>query len=399
MSGRKKNETTPVYQSVRRSIVFPDLTEGLYFTGTEHPASPESMRFRNAQTTETVLQPGRQSAIMGCWKEVPMLKKMSTWIGKNMAIIVLLVAALALFLPDTCLWIQTSWVNTLLMAVMFGMGLTLNAEDFLLVFRHPQDILLGCIAQFTIMPLLAFGLGKLFGLETGLMAGVILVGACPGGTSSNVITYLSDGDVALSVGMTSVNTLLAPFLTPVITWLLLRTSVSVDMGDMFLSILKIVIAPVALGFFINHFWGKYTQKVRDILPTGSVCAITLIVAAVVSHNATRILDTGAVVFAVVILHNLLGYVTGLLLGSVLKLPLSKKKALSIEIGMQNSGLATSLASTTFPDLSMATVPGAIFSVWHNVSGAILANIYRRMKPDHRRIPDAGRPAGRGGRTA
>ena len=149
---------------------------------------------------------------------------------------------------------------------------------------------------------------------------------------------------------------------------------------MFLSILKIVIAPVALGFFINHFWGKYTQKVRNILPTVSVCAITLIVAAVVSHNATRILETGAVVFVVVILHNLLGYVAGFLLGSVLKLPFSKRKALSIEIGMQNSGLATSLASTTFPDLSMATVPGAIFSVWHNISGAILANIYRRMKP-------------------
>ena len=313
------------------------------------------------------------------------MKKISELIGKYMAVIVLAAAAVALFLPRTCLWIRTSWINTLLMFVMFGMGLTLNAEDFLPVFRRPRDILLGCIAQYTIMPLLAFGLGKLFGLETGLMAGVILVGACPGGTASNVITYLSDGDVALSVGMTSVNTLLAPAVTPAVTWLFLRTSVSVDIKAMILSILKVVIVPVALGFLINHFWGKYTQKVRDILPTISVGAITMIVASVVSHNAARILDTGAVIFAVVILHNLLGYATGYALGIILKMPSSKKKALSIEIGMQNSGLAASLAETAFPNLSMATVPGAVFSVWHNISGAILANVFRRVKHSKSRI--------------
>ena len=307
------------------------------------------------------------------------VKKVSDFIGKYMAIIVLVVAALALFAPRTCLWVQTSWVNTLLMIVMFGMGLTLKIGDFVVVFRRPRDILLGCIAQFTIMPLLAFCLGRVFGLEAGLMAGVILVGTCPGGTSSNVITFLSEGDVALSVGMTSVNTLLAPFLTPAITWLLLRTSVTVDTGAMFLSIIKVVILPIALGFVINRFWGKYTQKAVDILPAVSVAAITLIVAAVVSHNAEKILATGGVVFAVVILHNLLGYAAGYLVGKILKLPLLKKKALSIEIGMQNSGLATSLAASAFPDLAMATVPGAIFSVWHNISGAILASIFRRLK--------------------
>ena len=308
-----------------------------------------------------------------------MLKKISNWVGKYMACIVLAVAAFALFVPKSGLWVQTSWVNTLLMVVMFGMGLTLKEEDFRMVIRRPQDILIGCIAQFTIMPLLAFGLGKIFGLETGLMAGVILVGTCPGGTSSNVITYLSRGDVALSVGMTSVNTLLAPFLTPAITWLLLRTSVSVDMAAMFLSIVKVVIVPVALGFLINHFAGKYTQKIQDILPMISVAAITMIVAAVVSHNAARILDTGAVVFAVVILHNLLGYIVGYLVASLLKLPAAKRKAISIEVGMQNSGLATSLAGTAFPNLAMATVPGAIFSVWHNISGAILANIFQKIE--------------------
>ena len=307
------------------------------------------------------------------------MKRISDFVGKYMAIIVLVVAALALFVPKSCLWIQTSWINYLLMVVMFGMGLTLKFGDFAVVFKRPKDIIIGCIAQFTIMPLLAFALGKIFGLETGLLAGVILVGTCPGGTASNVMTYLSKGDVALSVGMTSVNTLLAPLLTPAITYLLLKTTVSVDVMSMFLSIIKVVIIPIALGFIINRFWGKYTEKVSDVLPLISVVAITLIVAAVVSHNAERILETGAIVFVVVILHNVLGYAVGFALGLLLKLPMSKKKALSIEIGMQNSGLATSLAGSAFPDLAMATVPGAIFSVWHNISGALLANIYRRLE--------------------
>lgn len=304
---------------------------------------------------------------------------MSQFTGKYMAVIVLVIAALALFVPSTCVWIDTSWVNYLLMIVMFGMGLTLKPKDFMLVFQHPKDILLGCLAQFSIMPILAFLLGKLFGLETGLLAGVILVGTCPGGTSSNVITYLSRGDVALSVGMTSVNTLLAPLLTPAITWLLLRTSVNVEPIGMFLSIVRVVIIPIALGFVLNRFMSRQIQKVLDLLPVVSVLAITLIVASVVSHNAQQILDTGLVVFVVVILHNLLGYACGYGLGKILKLPLAKKKALSIEIGMQNSGLATSLAATAFPNLAMATVPGAVFSVWHNISGAVLANLYRTMK--------------------
>jgi len=307
------------------------------------------------------------------------LKKVSDFFGRYMAVIVLVIAALALFVPKSCLWIQTSWVNYLLMIVMFGMGLTLKLEDFKIVITRPKDIIVGCIAQFTIMPLLAFALGKIFGLEAGLLAGVVLVGTCPGGTSSNVMTYLGKGDVALSVGMTSVNTLLAPLLTPAITYLLLRTSITVDILSMFLSIIKVVIIPIALGFIINKFLGKYTQKATDILPMISVIAITMIVAAVVSHNAEKILSTGAIVFVIVILHNLLGYACGYGVGMLMKAPLARKKAMSIEVGMQNSGLATSLAGTAFPDLAMATVPGAIFSVWHNISGAILANVFNRIK--------------------
>ena len=307
------------------------------------------------------------------------MKKISELIGKYMAWIVLAIAALALFLPGTCLWIQTKWVNYLLMVVMFGMGLTMKLSDFAVVFSRPRDVLIGCTAQFVVMPLLAFALGKFFGLGDELLVGVVLVGTCPGGTSSNVITYLSKGDTALSVGMTSINTMLAPFLTPALTWLYLRTSVSVDLKAMFLSIIQVVVVPIGLGLLINRLFGKQTRKITDVLPLISVTAICLIVAAVVSHNSEKILSTGLVIFAVVILHNLLGYLCGYLVGILFRMDLPRKKAVAIEIGMQNSGLATTLAGSAFPNLSMATVPGAIFSVWHNISGAILAGFFRRMQ--------------------
>ena len=305
--------------------------------------------------------------------------KISEFFGKYMALIVLAVAALALFVPQSSLWIDTSWVNYLLMVVMFGMGLTMKPKDFALIIKRPKDILIGCAAQFIIMPALAFGLSKLFQLDPALTAGVVLVGTCPGGTSSNVMTYLSKGDVALSVGMTSVNTLLAPLLTPAITWLLLQTTVKVDVWSMFWSIIQVIIIPIALGFVINRFFGKITQKAVAVLPMISTIAICLIIATVVSHNAGKIYTSGVLVMVVVVLHNLLGYACGFGLGKLLRLTPEKVKALSIEIGMQNSGLATSLAGTAFADLAMATVPGALFSVWHNISGAILAAFYRRWK--------------------
>lgn len=307
------------------------------------------------------------------------MKAVSNIIGKYMAVIVLAITALALFIPNSCTWIKTEWINYLLMIVMFGMGLTMKPSDFGIVFSRPKDILTGCLAQFLIMPALAFGLGKAFGLRDAMLVGVILVGTCPGGTSSNVITFLSKGDVALSVGMTSVNTLLAPLLTPGLTYLFLRTSVNVDMKAMFISIIQVVIIPIGLGLIINKLLGKYNEKAKDILPCVSVTAICLIVAAVVSHNSEKILSTGVVIFAVVILHNLLGYGCGYLIGILLGMDLPRKKAVAVEIGMQNSGLATSLAGSAFPDMAMATVPGAIFSVWHNISGALLAAVFLRMK--------------------
>ena len=307
------------------------------------------------------------------------MKKISEILGKYMAWIVLLIAVQALLLPKTCIWIQTEWVTYLLMIVMFGMGTTMKLSDFAIVFKRPRDVVIGCLAQFIVMPLLAFSLGKLFGLDNELLVGVVIVGTCPGGTSSNVMTYLSKGDTALSVGMTSINTLLAPFLTPLLTYFYLKTTVSVNIMSMFVSIIQVVIIPIALGLLINKLFGNITRRVSDALPAVSVTAICLIVASVVSHNSEKILSTGLIIFAVVVLHNLLGYLFGYLIGVLFKMDLPRKKAIAIEVGMQNSGLATTLAGSVFPDLTMATVPGAIFSVWHNISGAVLAGFLSKKE--------------------
>lgn len=302
------------------------------------------------------------------------LKQISNFFGKYMAIIVLIVAAVSLFFPKTVSFIKTSYVNYLLMIVMFGMGLTLKLEDFKVVFIRPKDIIIGAIAQFTIMPLLAFLLSIAFKLPPELAVGVILVGTCPGGTSSNVMTYLAKGDVALSVGMTSVSTILAPFATPLLTLLYAGQKVDVNAVSMFISIVQVVILPIALGFIINKFFYKFTNSIKEILPLISVLAIVAIVAAVVSANSQRLMQVGYLVIIVVVLHNSLGYLLGYMLAKLFRLNNAKCKAVSIEVGMQNSGLATSLAATHFASMALATVPGAIFSVWHNISGSIVANI-------------------------
>ena len=310
------------------------------------------------------------------------LEKLSDFFGKWMALIVIAVAALALFAPQTCLWIKTSWINWLLGIVMFGMGLTLKVSDFKVVFSRPKDIIIGFIAQFTLMPLIAFALTKAFSLPTEIAVGVILVGTCPGGTSSNVMTYLSKGDVPLSVGMTAVSTLFAPLMTPLLTLLYAGQRVDVNAVAMFLSIVKVVLVPIALGLVCNYFFEKVTREIVRILPLISTIAIIMIIASVVSANSARLKTVGFIVVIVVILHNLLGYATGYGVGKLLRLNTTKCRALSIEVGMQNSGLATSLAATHFAQYPLATIPGAVFSVWHNISGAVYANFLANRHPDH-----------------
>ena len=307
------------------------------------------------------------------------MKKLCDFIARWMGVMVLIVAALSLTVPASFVWIDTWAINPMLGAIMFGMGLTLSPADFKVVLSRPKDILIGCLTQFTVMPLLALGLTWAFSLPQELAIGVILVGCCPGGTASNVITYLAKGDLALSVGMTAASTLLAPLLTPLLVWLLAGTMVDVDTVGMLMSIVYVVIAPIVCGLLCQHFLPKLTKLLTPYLPAFSSVVIAMVVGIVVSHNAARLLTAGLLIVAVVIIHNLLGLAIGFTVGRLLRLQRPKCVALSIEVGMQNSGLASSLAVLHFAAYPLATIPGAVFSVWHNISGALVAKLYSLNK--------------------
>ena len=319
------------------------------------------------------------------WREVfagvtrKKMKRVCKWIADYMGVLVLLSALLALAFPDVLGHLKPSLINPLLGVIMFGMGLTLKPEDFRVVFSRPKDIIIGCLAQFTVMPLLAFALSRLFALNEALTVGVILVGCCPGGTASNVITYLAKGDLALSVGMTATSTLLAPLLTPLLVLLLVGESVDVNVVGMLLSILWVVILPIVLGLLVKRLLPRATEQATAYLPAISSIAICLIVMIVIAANAHKLLSSGWIIVLVVVLHNVLGLVVGYLIGTLLKLSPAKRRAISVEVGMQNSGLASSLATLHFAAFPMATVPGAIFSVWHNISGAVVARFFARRK--------------------
>lgn len=307
------------------------------------------------------------------------MKKICDFISRWMGALVLLTAVFALLFPEVFGALKPTLINPLLGVVMFGMGLTLKLEDFKVVFSRPKDVIIGCLAQFIVMPLLAWLLAWGFSLSDELALGVVLVGCCPGGTASNVITYLAKGDLALSVGMTGVSTLLAPLLTPFLTWLLVGQHVNVDMVSMFLSILWVVILPIVAGLLFRSLLPKFTESAVAYLPALSSLAIAFIVAIVVSANSAKLMVGGWLIILVVMLHNLCGLLLGYGVARMLGLELKKRVAISIEVGMQNSGLASSLATLHFAAYPMATIPGALFSVWHNISGAVMAKVYSAVQ--------------------
>ncbi|REJ08295.1 bile acid:sodium symporter family protein [Halobacillus trueperi] len=304
------------------------------------------------------------------------LEKVSQFAGSTFAVWVLLFAALSFYLPGGFTWIAP-YIVPLLGIIMFGMGLTLSKQDFQEVFKRPKDVAIGVGAQFTLMPLLAFLLVTILPVSTEVAIGVILVGCCPGGTSSNVMTYLSKGDTALSVSITAVSTLLAPLFTPLLVWVFASQWLPVSAGDLFVSIVKVVLIPILLGLIVQAIFKNKVQATVKALPLVSVISIVAIVAAVVSVNQSQIAETGAAIFAIVVVHNLLGYLAGYGLGKLFNMEPAKQRAISIEVGMQNSGLGASLAAVHFNPL--AAVPSAIFSVWHNISGPIIATIFRKQK--------------------
>jgi len=251
--------------------------------------------------------------------------------------------------------------------IMFGMGVTLTTSDFRRVFLRPGDIAVGVIVQYSAMPLLGFLLAKFFGLDPMLAAGVVLVGSCPGGTSSNVITYLARGDVAFSVTMTSVSTLISPIMIPLLMYLYAGQWIDVPVIKLFVSTVQIILLPVALGLGLRALVKDKINYVLPVLPSVSSIAIIFIVGVIVAANSGSIATVGLTVTVIAVLHNILGFSIGYGVARLYGMDVIRARAVSIEIGMQNSGLAVALANAYFGTL--AALPGAIFSVWMNISGS------------------------------
>ena len=306
--------------------------------------------------------------------------RLTQFIQKTFALWVVLFAGLAMLEPAAFVWLKP-YITWMLGIIMFGMGMTMTVQDFRGVLQSPKAVLTGVVAQFLIMPALAYLLCKLFSLPAEIAVGVILVGCCPGGTASNVITYMAKGNTALSVACTSVSTLLAPVLTPAVFYLLASQWIEINALSMLTSILQVVLFPVLLGLVMRTLLKQKVERYISVMPLISVIAIVAIVAAIIGGSKAQILESGLLILGVVILHNGLGYLLGFWAGQLLKLPYADSKAIAIEVGMQNSGLGVALAAVHFAASPLTAVPSAIFSLWHNISGPALAT-YWASKTDH-----------------
>ncbi len=287
---------------------------------------------------------------------------------------IILFSVIAYLYPSHFADLKTLIVPTLGI-IMFGMGVTLTVSDFRRVFLRPKDIGVGVATQYLAMPFFGFVLAEIFGLDPLLAAGVVLVGSCPGGTSSNVITYLARGDVAFSVTMTSVSTIISPIMLPLMMYIYAGQWINVPVLKLFISTVQIILLPVGLGLALRALIKDHIKYVLPVLPSVSAAAIIFIVAVIVAANADSIATVGLIVTVVAIIHNILGFSVGYGVARFFGMDVMRARAVSIEIGMQNSGLAVALANTFFGTL--AALPGAIFSVWMNISGSALAWWWRR----------------------
>ncbi len=304
------------------------------------------------------------------------VEKASNVVGKTFPLWVLLFAGLGYAAPAAFVGYKP-WIAPLLGIVMFGMGLTLSAADFREVFRRPGDVAIGVVGHYLIMPGLAWLLAVGLRLPPDIAVGVILVGCCPSGTASNVMTFLAKGDVALGVSIASVSTLVAPLATPALVSLLAGKWMAINTESLFIDILQVVIVPIVLGLAVKALFRRQAAASVKALPLVSTVAIVAIIAIIVALNRARLLANGPLILAAVVLHNLLGFALGYLFARLFGMDLAKRKAVMMETGMQNSGLGAALASAHFSPL--AAVPSVLFSVWHNLSGAALATWFARRE--------------------
>jgi BASS family bile acid:Na+ symporter len=318
------------------------------------------------------------------------MQKVSAFLTRQTPTVVTLAAVFAYFVPSAFSWVHGHVQTLVLGVIMLTMGMTLSSADFRILLSRPADIAIGSLAQFLIMPLVAFAVARICGLPRGIAVGLILVGCCPGGVSSNIMSFLCKGDVAFSVGMTTVSTLLAPLVTPLLMYQLAGEMVEVDVGGMVGSVLAVTVVPVALGFLLNRsFGGSYGySETMKFMPAVAVVALACIVGGVTAVHGAKFAASGVWIFIAVFLHNTLGYALGYAAGMIARFTRSKNRTISIEVGMQNAGLATVLAGRHFPACPEASVAAAVSCVWHSVSGALLAGMFsfldRRAGGDGRR---------------
>jgi bile acid:Na+ symporter, BASS family len=301
---------------------------------------------------------------------------LSNFAQKYFALLIVIFVVVAYFVPQYFAWFG-AYLTLLLGIVMFGMGLTLKLTDFKLVFVKPVPVLAGVAAQYLVMPFAAFGLAYLFQLPPELAAGLVLLGCVPGGTASNVMTYIAKGDVPLSICMTSISTVLAPIMTPLLLLLLAGQWMPVDPFAMFKSIFQVIIIPIALGLIVKRLFPKAVEKSLAALPLVSITAILIIGAAVVAANAGNIAVVTFPLVASIMLHNFIGLGLGYSVAKLLKLDARKKRAFSLEVGMQNSALSVQLATVHLNPL--AAIPGVGGAIWHQISGPLIASYWSRKK--------------------
>lgn len=322
---------------------------------------------------------------------IQILQKCSSVLAHYTSIFIIFTAIIALIVPESFAWVQQGQrASVILGLIMLTMGCTLSTDDFRILLQRPLDILIGSLAQFTIMPLVAWSLSRLFGLDPFLSVGIILVGCCPGGVSSNIMSFLCHGDVAYSVGMTTVSTVLAPFVTPLLVLWLAGAEIDVDAWGMFQNILIVTLLPVAMGVAFNYFFGKKQnfKDIQGIMPGMSVICLACIVGGVIYTVSPQLRENGInlllTTLTVVTCHNGLGYVLGYLVGKFFKFNTAKKRTLSIEVGMQNAGMATVLSRNFFanpiilatnPMAAIAVFPCAISCAYHSISGTLLAGLF------------------------
>ncbi|MGM9759487.1 MAG: bile acid:sodium symporter family protein [Parabacteroides sp.] len=325
---------------------------------------------------------------------LPILQAASRWLAHYTSFFIILTAIASLCCPELFAWVQQGNRPSIILGIiMLTMGCTLTTQDFQILFRRPLDIFIGSVAQFTIMPLIAWSLTRLFHLDPFLSAGIILVGCCPGGVSSNIMSFLCKGDVAFSVGMTTASTLLAPLVTPLMVYWLAGTDIHVDTLGMFQNILVVTLLPVAAGCGFNYLFGKREnfRQLQSIMPGISVICLAFIVGGVIYQVHPQLMANGIslilLTLSVVFCHNSLGYLLGYQVGRLCHFSQAKRRTISIEVGMQNAGMATVLANNFFatpaaiaanPMAALSVIPCALSCAYHSISGTILAGLFLKF---------------------